>query len=85
MVKKKSVDSSKSSCSVYMLLGEGVGFLFFVCFLVHLPLFGCWENGRNEMNVQLHQYIYVEIAHRLGCNGLKKDENQGEEEICRLW
>ena len=42
MVEKKSADSGKSSCSVYILLGEDVGFLIFVfCFLVHLSLFGC--------------------------------------------
>ena len=29
MVKKKSVDSGKSSCSVYIFLGEGFGFLLF--------------------------------------------------------
>ena len=83
-MKKKSTDSSESSCSVYIFLGEGVGFLFFVCFLVHFPLFGCCENGRNEMNVQLHQYIYAEIAPHLGCSGFEKDENHGEKEICRL-
>ena len=80
IVKKKSANSGKSSCSVYIFLGEGVGF-----FLVHFLLLGWWENGQNEMNVQLHQYIYAEITPRLGCNGLKRDENHGEEEICRLW
>ena len=85
MVEKKSADSGKSSCSVYILLGEDVGFLIFVfCFLVHLSLFGCWENGRIEMNVQLHQYIYTEITPHLGCSGFEKDENHGKEEIYKL-
>ena len=38
MVKKKSADSGKSSCSVYILLGEGVGFLFFVFFFWFISL-----------------------------------------------
>ena len=79
-VKKKFADSGRSSCSVYIFLGEGVVFLFFV----HFIMFGCWENGQNEMNVQLHQYIYAEITHRLGCDGFEKDENHGEKEIYRL-
>ena len=32
MVKKKSADSNKSSCSVYLFLGDGVCFLFFGLF-----------------------------------------------------
>ena len=55
------------------------------CFLVHYPLFGCWENRWNEMNVQLHQYIYPEITAHLGCIGFERDENNSEEEIGRLW
>ena len=85
MVKRKSADSGKYFCSVYIFVGEGVSFLFFVCFLVHFPLFGSQENGRNEMIVQLHQYIYAKIAPRLGCSGFERDKNYGEEEICRLW
>ena len=82
MVKKKYADSGKSSCSVYIFLGEGAGFSVF--FLVHFSLFGCWENGRDEMNVQLHLYIYVEITPHLGYSEFEREENRGEEEICRL-
>ena len=85
MVKRKYADSGKSFCFVYIFVGEGVGFLFFVCFLVHFPLFGSQENGQNEMNVQLHQYIYTEITLRFGCSGFERDKNHGEEEIYRLW
>ena len=59
--------------------------VFRVFFLVHFSLFGYWENGRDEMNVQLHLYIYVEITPHLGFCGFESDENHGEEEICRLW
>ena len=33
MVKKKSADSDKSSCSVYIFLGESIGLFFWFVFL----------------------------------------------------